>query len=106
MRLQPHQRSGRFNASCTSGLRFLGLDVHNPVFAVSSLTVIVFRHRGLMFFGVAQPVDHFLNPPLGVDPEDRGAVQPPSSTGAFIRGPCSQWSHSRSPSPPTISDCR
>ena len=30
---------------------------------------------GLMFFGVAEPVDHFLNPPLGVDPTDSAAVQ-------------------------------
>ena len=29
---------------------------------------------GLMFFGVAEPVDHFLNPPLGVDPADTAAA--------------------------------
>ncbi len=132
-------------------IRLLGLDVHNPVFVVSSLTIIAFvagvlafqdaaagafdalytwltstfdwvfigagnifvlfclvllvtplgRVRlggpdatpdysmwswfamlfaagigiGLMFFGVAEPVDHFLNPPLGVDPTDSAAVQ-------------------------------
>ena len=132
-------------------VRFLGLDIHNPVFVVSSLTIIVFvagvllfrdaaagvfdalyawltstfdwvfmaaanvfilfcllllasplgRIRlggpdarpdysnwswfsmlfaagigiGLMFFGVAEPVDHFRNPPLGVDAADTAAVQ-------------------------------
>lgn len=30
---------------------------------------------GLMFFGVAEPMDHFRNPPLGVDPADTAAVQ-------------------------------
>lgn len=30
---------------------------------------------GLMFFGVAEPVTHFRNPPLGVDPADTAAVQ-------------------------------
>ena len=30
---------------------------------------------GLMFFGVAEPVDHFLNPPLGLDPADTAAAQ-------------------------------
>ena len=131
-------------------VRFLGLDVHNPVFVVSSLTIVVFvagvlafrdasagvfdalygwltstfdwvymgagnifvlfcllllvtpvgRVRlggpdarpdysawswfamlfaagigiGLMFFGVAEPVDHFGNPPLGVDTADTAAA--------------------------------
>ncbi|MYD86347.1 MAG: BCCT family transporter [Acidobacteria bacterium] len=131
-------------------IRFLGLDVHNPVFVVSSLTIIAFvtgvltfrdaaagvfdalyawltstfdwvfmgagnlfvlfcllllatpvgRVRlggpdarpdysawswfamlfaagigiGLMFFGVAEPVDHFRNPPLGVDAADTAAA--------------------------------
>ena len=30
---------------------------------------------GLMFFGVAEPVTHFLSPPLGVEPADTAAVQ-------------------------------
>ena len=131
-------------------IRFLGLDVHNPVFVVSSLTIIAFvagvlafredaagvfdalyawltstfdwvfmgagnvfvlfcllllatpvgRVRlggpdarpdysawswfamlfaagigiGLMFFGVAEPVDHFGSPPLGVDSADTAAA--------------------------------
>ena len=131
-------------------VQFLGLDVHNPVFVVSSLTIIAFvagvlafrdaaagvfnalyawltstfdwvfmgagnvfvlfcvlllatpvgRVRlggpdarpdysawswfamlfaagigiGLMFFGVAEPVDHFGNPPLGVDAADTAAA--------------------------------
>ena len=29
---------------------------------------------GVMFFGVAEPVDHFRNPPLGVDPADTAAA--------------------------------
>ena len=29
---------------------------------------------GLMFFGVAEPVDHFRNPPLGVDAADTAAA--------------------------------
>ena len=131
-------------------VRFLGLDVHNPVFVVSSLTIVAFvagvlafrdaaagvfdalygwltstfdwvymgagnifvlfcllllvtpvgRVRlggpdarpdysawswfamlfaagigiGLMFFGVAEPVDHFGNPPLGIDSADTAAA--------------------------------
>ena len=131
-------------------VRFLGLDVHHPVFVVSSLTIIAFvagvlafqaeaaaafealrawltstfdwvlmgtgnlfvlfcllllvtppgRVRlggadarpdysrsawfamlfaagtgiGLMFFGVAEPVEHFLQPPLGLDPADTAAA--------------------------------
>jgi len=30
---------------------------------------------GLMFFGVAEPVQHFLSPPLGVDPADTAAAR-------------------------------
>ncbi|MDE2710191.1 MAG: BCCT family transporter [Acidobacteriota bacterium] len=30
---------------------------------------------GLMFFGVAEPVTHFLSPPLGVEPADTAAVR-------------------------------
>ena len=30
---------------------------------------------GLMFFGVAEPIDHFLSPPLGVDAADTAAAQ-------------------------------
>ena len=30
---------------------------------------------GLMFFGVLEPVNHFLNPPLGVNPEDVAAAR-------------------------------
>ena len=30
---------------------------------------------GLMFFGVAEPITHFRNPPLGVAPADTGAVE-------------------------------
>ena len=132
-------------------IRFLGLDVHNPVFVVSSLTIFAFvagvlafqdtaagafdalygwltstldwaflvagnifvlfcllllvtplgRVRlggpdakpdysawswfamlfaagigiGLMFFGVAEPVDHFRNPPLGIDAADVAAAR-------------------------------
>ena len=49
-------------------IQLLGLDIHNPVFVVSSLTIVAFVAGigiGLMFFGVAEPVDHFLNPLLG-----------------------------------------
>ncbi len=132
-------------------IQFLGLDVHNPVFIVSSLTIIVFaaavlafqaratavfgglrawlmttfdwvfmgaanlfvlfclllmvtplgRVRlggadarpdysrpawfamlfaagigiGLMFFGVSEPVEHFLRPPLGLEPTGTAAVR-------------------------------
>ena len=148
-------------------VQFLGLDVHNPVFVVSSLTIITFvlgvlafrdaargvfdalytwltstfdwvflgagnifvlfclmllvtplgRVRlggpdarpdystwswfamlfaagmgiGLMFFGVAEPVDHFLSPPLGVDPADAAAVQRLAIASAIFHWGVHPW---------------
>ena len=148
-------------------VQFFGLDVHNPVFAVSSLTIIVFvigvlalrdaaagvfdalytwltstfdwvfigaanvvvifclilvvtplgRVRlggpdakpdysawswfamlfaagigiGLMFFGVAEPIDHFLNPPLGVDPADSDAVRRLAIASAIFHWGVHPW---------------
>ena len=148
-------------------IRFLGLDVHNPVFVVSSLTIITFvagvlafrdaaagvfdalytwltstldwvfmgasnivllfclvllvtplgRIRlggpgarpdysvwswfamlfaagigiGLMFFGVAEPLDHFLNPPLGVDPADRVAAHRLAIASAIFHWGVHAW---------------
>ena len=166
-------------------VQFLGLDVHNPVFAVSSLTIIAFvtgvlafrdvaagafnalyswltstldwvfmgaanivvlfclvllvtpvgRIRlggpdarpdysawswfamlfaagigiGLMFFGVAEPLDHFLSPPLGLDPADGAAAHRLAIASAIFHwgvhawGRCSRSSRSRSRSRRTTS---
>ena len=148
-------------------VRFLGLDIHNPVFAVSSLTIIAFvvgvlafreaagtafdalhawlistfdwvflgagnlfilfclllvmtplgRIRlggpnarpdysvwswfamlfaagigiGLMFFGVAEPITHFRNPPLGVDPADTAAAQEMAIAAAIFHWGLHPW---------------
>ena len=169
-------------------IQFLGLDVHNPVFAVASLTIIGFvvgvlafrdaagaafdalyawltstfdwvfmgagnifilfclllivtplgRVRlggpnarpdysawswfamlfaagigiGLMFFGVggtASPLPKSSrsgSTPPTPPPRKGWQSPPPSFTGACIPGRCTRSSHSRSPSPPTISACR
>ncbi len=148
-------------------VRFLGLDVHNPVFVVSSLTIIAFvagvlvfrdaaggafdalyawltstfdwvfmaagnvfvlfcllllatplgRVRlggpdarpdystwswfamlfaagigiGLMFFGVAEPVEHFQNPPLGVDAADTDAAHRLAIASAIFHWGVHPW---------------
>ncbi|MXZ35849.1 MAG: BCCT family transporter, partial [Acidobacteria bacterium] len=148
-------------------IRFLGLDIHNPVFAVSSLTIIAFvvgvlafreaaaavfdalhtwltstfdwvflgagnifilfclllvvtplgRIRlggpdarpdyslwswfamlfaagigiGLMFFGVAEPITHFQNPPLGVDAGDTAAAQRMAIASAIFHWGLHPW---------------
>ena len=148
-------------------VQFLGLDIHNPVFVVSSLTIIVFvaavlafrdaaagvfdalyiwltstfdwvfmgagnvfllfclmllvtplgRIRlggpdarpdysawswfamlfaagigiGLMFFGVAEPIDHFLNPPLGLDPADTAAAHRLAIASAIFHWGVHPW---------------
>ncbi len=148
-------------------IQIFGLDVHNPVFAVSSLTIIVFvvgvlafreaagaafdalhawltstfdwvflgagnlfilfclllvvtplgRIRlggpharpdyslwswfamlfaagigiGLMFFGVAEPITHFQNPPLGVDPADTAAAQNMAIASAIFHWGLHPW---------------
>ena len=148
-------------------VRFLGLDVHNPVFVVSSLTIIAFvagvlafrdaaggafdalyawltstfdwvfmaagnvfvlfcllllatplgRIRlggpdarpdystwswfamlfaagigiGLMFFGVAEPVEHFQNPPLGVDAADTAAAHRLAIASAIFHWGVHPW---------------
>ena len=158
---QTDYRIGRDN------IRFLGLDVHNPVFAVASLTIIAFvvgvlafqdaaaaafdalhawlnatfdwvfmgagnifilfclllvvtpvgRIRlggpdakpdysawswfamlfaagigiGLMFFGVAEPITHFSNPPLGVDAADTAAAQRMAIASAIFHWGLHPW---------------
>ena len=148
-------------------VQFLGLDVHNPVFVVSSLTIIAFvagvlafrdaaagafdalyawltstfdwvfmaagnvcvlfcllllatplgRVRlggpdarpdysawswfamlfaagmgiGLMFFGVAEPVEHFQNPPLGVDAADTAAAHRLAIASAIFHWGVHPW---------------
>ena len=148
-------------------IQFLGLDVHNPVFAVASLTIIAFvvgvlafrdaaaagfdalyawltsmfdwvfmgagnifilfclllvvtpvgRIRlggpdakpdysawswfamlfaagigiGLMFFGVAEPITHFSNPPLGVDAADTAAAQRMAIASAIFHWGLHPW---------------
>ena len=148
-------------------VQFLGLDVHNPVFVVSSLTIIAFvagvlafreaaagafdalyvwltstfdwvfmaagnilvlfclllvvsplgRVRlggpdakpdystwswmamlfaagigiGLMFFGVAEPIEHFHNPPLGIDATGTDAVQDLAFAAAIFHWGVHPW---------------
>ena len=148
-------------------VQFLGLDVHNPVFVVSSLTIIAFvagvlafrdvaagafdalyawltstfdwvfmaagnifvlfcllllatplgRVRlggpaarpdystwswfamlftagigiGLMFFGVAEPLDHFRNPPFGVEAADTAAAQSLAVAAAIFHWGVHPW---------------
>ena len=148
-------------------VRFLGLDVHHPVFVVSSLTIVsfvagvlVFRDGaslafealygwltstldwvflgagnvfvlfclllvatplgrvrlggpqaqpdysgpawfamlfaagmgiGLMFFGVAEPVEHFRSPPLGLDPADTAAARRVGMAGAIFHWGLHPW---------------
>ena len=148
-------------------IQIFGLDVHNPVFAVASLTIIVFvvgvlafreaagaafdalhawltstfdwvflgagnlfilfclllvvtplgRIRlggpharpdysvwswfamlfaagigiGLMFFGVAEPITHFQNPPLGIDPADTAAAQEMAIAAAIFHWGLHPW---------------
>ena len=158
---QTDYRIGRDN------IQFLGLDIHNPVFAVSSLTIIAFvvavlafreaaaaafdalhtwltstfdwvflgagnifilfcvllvvtplgRIRlggpdakpayslwswfamlfaagigiGLMFFGVAEPITHFMNPPAGVDAADTAAAQRMAIASAIFHWGLHPW---------------
>ena len=158
---QTDYRIGRDN------IQLLGLDIHNPVFAVSSLTIIAFvggvlafreaagavfnalhawltstfdwvflgagnlfilfclllvvsplgRIRlggpdakpdysvwswfamlfaagigiGLMFFGVAEPITHFRNPPLGVDAGDTAAAQRMAIAAAIFHWGLHPW---------------
>ena len=148
-------------------IRFLGLDIHNPVFAVASLTIVGFvvgvlafreaagavfdalyawltstfdwvflgagnlfilfclllivtplgRIRlggpdakpdysvwswfamlfaagigiGLMFFGVAEPIHHFQNPPLGIDAADTAAAQRLAFASAIFHWGLHPW---------------
>ena len=46
---------------------------------------------GLMFFGVAEPIDHFLNPPLGVDPADTAAVHRLAIAAAIFHWGVHPW---------------
>ena len=46
---------------------------------------------GLMFFGVAEPVDHFLSPPLGVDAGDTAAVQGLAVASAIYHWGLNPW---------------
>ena len=46
---------------------------------------------GLMFFGVAEPVDHFLSPPLGVDTADTAAVQSLAVASAIYHWGLNPW---------------
>ena len=46
---------------------------------------------GLMFFGVAEPVDHFLSPPLGVDAGETGAVKGLAVASAIYHWGLNPW---------------
>ena len=47
---------------------------------------------GLMFFGVAEPIDHFLNPPLGVDAADSAAAHRMAIASAIFHWGVHPWS--------------
>ena len=66
---------------------------------------------GLVFFGVAEPVDHFRNPPFGVDPADTAAAVQLAVASAIFHWGVHPWAMfavvaSRWRSPPTTSGCR
>ena len=46
---------------------------------------------GLMFFGVAEPVEHFRNPPLGVDPADAAAAHRLAIVSAIFHWGVHPW---------------
>ena len=46
---------------------------------------------GLMFFGVAEPVQHFLNPPLGVDAADTAAARRVALASALFHWGVHPW---------------
>ncbi len=46
---------------------------------------------GLMFFGVLEPVYHFQNPPLGVDPENVAAAQAIAMAGTIFHWGLHPW---------------
>ena len=46
---------------------------------------------GLMFFGVAEPIDHFLNPPLGIDPGDTAALRQLAVAAAIFHWGVHAW---------------
>ena len=50
---------------------------------------------GLMFFGVSEPVEHFLQPPLGLEAADTAAVRLGMASAIYHwgihGGPCTRW---------------
>ena len=46
---------------------------------------------GLMFFGVAEPVEHFRNPPLGIDARDTGAARSLAIASALFHWGVHGW---------------
>ena len=46
---------------------------------------------GLMFFGVAEPIDHFRNPPIGVDAADTAAAQRMAIASAIFHWGVHPW---------------
>ena len=46
---------------------------------------------GLMFFGVAEPITHFMNPPLGVDAADTAAAQRMAIASAIFHWGLHPW---------------
>lgn len=59
------------------GIRLGGRDA-SPDYSYVSWFAMLFAAGmgiGLMFFGVLEPVNHFLSPPLGVDPADQAAAR-------------------------------
>ncbi len=66
-----------------------------PDYSASSWFAMLFAAGigiGLMFFGVAEPIDHFLNPPLGVDAADSAAAHRMAIASAIFHWGVHPWS--------------
>ena len=65
-----------------------------PDYSASSWFAMLFAAGigiGLMFFGVAEPIDHFLNPPLGVDAADTAAAHRMAIASAIFHWGVHPW---------------
>lgn len=90
----------------------LGPDHSQPDYSYASWFAMLFSAGmgiGLMFFGVAEPVMHYVSPPVG-DPETVEApaspCASPSSTGGFMPGPSMPWWPCPWPTSPSDTTCR
>ena len=87
----------------------LGRDGEEPEFRTVSWIAMMFSAGmgiGLMFYGVSEPISHFMTPPPGpappaTPPRRRPRWRPRSSTGPSTRGRSTPWWASRSRTAPT-----